>query len=438
MSARRRGAVLVGLGALAVIPALALDGGRSVADGRHDVVVATAVMLVGCLCAAALLWRGATRAELALVLVVAAVARLALAVEPPLLSDDVHRFVWDGRVQVAGINPYRHAPADPALAPLRDASTWPRVNRPETHTLYPPTNELAFAAAARGGLDDERAIKALWLALEVVAVVLLLALLRRAALPAGRAVLYLWHPLAVVELAWSAHPDVLVIVPVLAALLAWSHRRRMTTGALLAVAALAKFVPVLLLAPLRARLGRRGFAAAAVVAGLLYAPYLTVGTAALGSVGQYAEARYGAGPYAWLEAAGVDGSVARGLLLAVLAAATAALAARPPGDLRGAVRSCALLLGVALLASHNVRPWYVLWILPLLCVAPIPGLLWACASAPLLYVTALHGRWLDPLLASVVVWGPALALLVADVARDRGALRAWRRTAHARGREAVA
>ena len=398
-----------------LVPSVLLDGGRTVPDARHDVVLASAVMLVGCLGAARLLWRGATRTELAIVAVVAILARLALAVEPPVVSDDVYRFVWDGRVQVAGINPYRYAPADPALARLRDAGVWPRVNRPTVRTLYPPTNEVAFAAAAGAGLRGERSIKVLWLALDAVAIGLLVALLVRAGLPAGRAVLYAWHPLALVELAWSAHPDGLVVVGVLFALLAWDRGQRARLGVAIAVAALAKLVPILIVAALHRRLGRRGLLAAALAMGALYAPYATAGTAALGSVDNYAAARYGSGPFAWLTAAGVGDGVARGLLLIALAAGAAALAARPPADLRGAARACALLLGAALLASHNVRPWYLLWCLPLLCLAPLRGLLWASATAPLLYVTALQGRWLDPLLASAIVWGPALALLVHEL-----------------------
>ena len=54
------------------------------------------------------------------VLLVAAALRLPLIVSPPFLSTDIYRYVWDGRVQAAGVNPYRYLPADPALASLRD------------------------------------------------------------------------------------------------------------------------------------------------------------------------------------------------------------------------------------------------------------------------------------------------------------------------------
>ena len=71
----------------------------------------------------------------------------------PLTSDDIYRYVWDGRVQLAGIDPYRFVPLDPALAFLRDAQLFPpggapAINRPGVHTIYPPGAQAVFTAVA--------------------------------------------------------------------------------------------------------------------------------------------------------------------------------------------------------------------------------------------------------------------------------------------------
>lgn len=66
---------------------------------------------------------------------------------PPLLSDDLYRYVWDGRVLAAGLDPYAHAPEAAALAPLRDACFW-LINHAELPTIYPPVAVLAFACVA--------------------------------------------------------------------------------------------------------------------------------------------------------------------------------------------------------------------------------------------------------------------------------------------------
>ena len=65
----------------------------------------------------------------------------------PSLSDDAYRYVWDGKVQLAGQNPYRFAPADRRLDGVRYADRG-RINHPRLRTVYPPLAELGFAAVA--------------------------------------------------------------------------------------------------------------------------------------------------------------------------------------------------------------------------------------------------------------------------------------------------
>ena len=76
--------------------------------------------------------------------------RLLTLTAPPFLSTDMYRYVWDGRVQLAGINPYRYLPAaDAARVPARRrrsirTSTAPTMR----HTIYPPAAQMIFALAA--------------------------------------------------------------------------------------------------------------------------------------------------------------------------------------------------------------------------------------------------------------------------------------------------
>jgi hypothetical protein len=329
--------------------------------------------------------------------------------------------VWDGRVQAAGINPYRHVPADRRLLRLRDWQVFTRVNRPHVRTLYPPADEVTFLAAHEVAGDGIVPWKLSMLTLEAAAVALLLVLLTRARVSRGRVVLYAWHPIAIVEIAGSGHPDPIMLVPLLATLLLWDTHRRVAAGVALGVAALAKFVPVLAAPFLARRLGGRFLLAGAATATALYLPYIGAGTDTLGSVSTFVYQTTGSGPYTWLLAAGVERSAALAGLLVALAAGVAWAAARPPGDLAGACRLTALLLGGALLASHTVLPWYLLWVLPLLCVAPVPALLWACGTAPVLYLAMPPDRILPPDTATAVVWGPTLALLALD------AIRSWSR-----------
>lgn len=369
--------------------------------------------------AAALLWRRARRRDVVIVLAVALACRLLVVADMPTLSDDAYRFVWDGRVQAAGINPYAHAPASPGLLELRDYRIFPEVNRPRTRTGYPPANEVALYAVNRVAGEGTTEVKLAFVAVEAAAVALLLLLLARAGMSVGRVALYAWHPLAIFEIAGTGHPEPLLVALTLGALLAWDRRASVTAGAALGAAILTKFAPLLLAPFMLRRLGPRFLAAAAVAAGLLLAPYLGAGTGALGSVGAFQHERFGAGPHRWLVAAGIADRPAQALLLAALALGVAYSAARPPRDLVAGCRYSALLLAGALLASFSVQPWYLLWILPLMCVAPVGGLLWAAGSVSAYYLAIEPYQHLDQDLISVIVWGPTLALLGAD------ALRAW-------------
>ena len=49
---------------------------------------------------------------------VAITLRVVLLPLAPELSDDVYRYLWDGHVQLSGINPYLHAPAADVTRPV--------------------------------------------------------------------------------------------------------------------------------------------------------------------------------------------------------------------------------------------------------------------------------------------------------------------------------
>jgi hypothetical protein len=190
------------------------------------------------------------------------IAGLALAVRAlllpasPLLSDDVYRYVWDGRVGFAGINPYRHAPASEALSHLRDTVIWPAINHPEVPTIYPPGAQYLFElnALAGGGVVG---IKAIFVLVEIACVALCGWWLSNGDAPWSRdrlalaLVLYALNPLVFVEVAWSGHLDVAAWGLLTAGLvLVWQRATwtaRIAAGVLIGASIAVKFLGVLLL-----------------------------------------------------------------------------------------------------------------------------------------------------------------------------------------------
>src|SRR6202045_351532 len=78
-------------------------------------------------------------------LVLAALWHLPFLLTPPGSDDDIHRYVWDGRVQRLGYNPYMVVPSDPALTGLHTPETR-TLNHPDLPSPYPPGAELFFRA----------------------------------------------------------------------------------------------------------------------------------------------------------------------------------------------------------------------------------------------------------------------------------------------------
>src|SRR5205807_6591070 len=117
--------------------------------------------------AAALVLRGRDRRPaLALILGTAVLLRLIALAAPVFLSDDINRYIWDGRVQAAGINPYRYVPTAPELEPLRDPLIFPNINRNNyAPTIYPPLAQMLFLAATRFG-ETALAIKLVFVTID--------------------------------------------------------------------------------------------------------------------------------------------------------------------------------------------------------------------------------------------------------------------------------
>jgi alpha-1,6-mannosyltransferase len=388
-------------------------------------------LLQGAFYAAAVVlsWRGGlSRRVLIAVLAVAALLRLAVLLAPPYLSDDIHRYVWDGRVEAAGINPYRYVPADAHLAALRDQTIFPNINRRDyAPTIYPPVAEYVFFLGTRLG-QSLTAMKATMVAFELLGVLLLLWLLRDLRLPRERILIYVWHPLPLWEFAGSGHVDAAVVT--LVALALWARRREAAwlTGSALAAAALVKFFPVVLFPALYRRWDWKMPLAAAATVILAYLPFAGAGSALLGFLPGYLQEeglQSGAGFFLanLLRSVPLLEHVAPSLYMALAATALLALAIHSLFVAESRYLSSALTLAVAamvLLSPHYA--WYFAWIVALLCFTPRASALYLTLACPLLYFVPGGA---DPAGARLAfewaIYGPFAMLLAFELWRQRTA-----------------
>ncbi len=389
--------------------------------------------VVGLMCASGLLYFAAVALVThvavppRVVLGVAAVAmavRISLLAAPPFMSTDIYRYVWDGRVQAAGINPYRYVAADPALAFLRDTPVYARMNRVEyAHTIYPPAAQVIYAVLGHIS-QTVTAMKIAMVVLELSGALAVAAMLRQAGLPAARMLIYLWNPLAAWAVAGDGHIDGAAIGLLGMAMLAAARRRDGLAGVLLGAAALTKFLPIAVAPALWRRWGWKMPAATFAVIIALYACYISVGWQVLGFLPNYTrEEGLAAGSGFWLLGAlGHLTPVPQWATAVYLAASSAILAGlatviafRWPQ--RHAGRSIAIGRGVALLAAVLLAafsphyPWYYAWLALPCCLWCAPSVIWLSVAPVLLY----SDPWHDEILLPTAVFVPALMLAAADL-----------------------
>jgi Glycosyl transferase family 2/Glycosyltransferase family 87 len=376
--------------------------------------------------AALICWRGLRIGVAGVVLVlVFAVCFRAVAFEPsatPPLSNDLHRYAWDARVQAAGINPYRYPPVSPALERLRDGVVWPEINLPAWRTVYPPGAEASFLLARGVFGSGLRATTWLFLAGEAATVALLLLVLSRMGSrpPLERVALYAWHPLALSEITANGHVDALAVVALAALLAAWQARRFVLAGLAVAVAALVKLGPLLLVPALARRGGWRYALPALAVCVLAYVPYLSVGTKVFGDLRDYVSRQRFGGSIWWALEPHLGRAGATAVCALVLLAVLGIVALRQHDSIEQVARSCLLVLGTLILTVSYVQPWHALWLLPFLPIVAAPGWLWLTGTLPLLYLFGLDR--VVPDWVRVVVYGGLAVFVVWNlVARRRRA-----------------
>jgi hypothetical protein len=328
-----------------------------------------------------------------LIFSVAILLRACVLLFDPLLSSDIYRYIWDGRVQAAGINPYRYFPADPALVSLRDAAIFPHINRVDTAvTIYPPVAQFFFLIVTRFG-ENVTTMRLAMLGCEAVTVVLMMLFLRRMEQPITRVIAYLWHPLPIWEIANGGHVDVLMVALMLAGLWIALAGKALRGAVLITFSALVKPYVAPVLAGIWRPWDPRMPLIVIVVAVLCYLPYLSVGWGVFGYLtkGYLTEEGISAGYELWplalwrLVFGAHHGDVAVYMVLAGLALLCAAFAVAFRAD-RGVASSLAginmLLLLTLLLMSPNY-PWYFLVIMPFVALCGSPPT-WTVSIAALM------------------------------------------------------
>lgn len=375
---------------------------------------------LGCLGAAfAIYWFGCVENHFGLsegrILALGLLLRLLILPMPP--SDDMYRFLWEGKILGYGFNPFLMAPDDPALAPLRDGY-WPLINHPNLPTLYPPVAQALFWLLAKLG-GSPWVLKLGFLAFDVGAFLVLRGIVRgriRPKDPGARApianlpegaltpaagtrvlALYFLNPLLIFEIAGRGHFDSMPVffnVLFLAALSGREGTRKearnnwapvaLGLGAMAKISSLA-LAPLLLFSLGWKRAMAWGAALAALVGGSLWA------VGAFTVLGKFASKyRFNAAIPSLLDSAlpFVSADARRNLSMALFGLACLACLRwfrRDPPE-----RQAIWFMGMLLLFSPTMHPWYLLWLLPFMALCQSRP--WILLTGTVLITYEVYGR----------------------------------------------
>ncbi|NIO05339.1 MAG: DUF2029 domain-containing protein [Proteobacteria bacterium] len=355
-----------------------------------------------------------------IVLFFALIYRILLIPFQPVLSSDVYRYIWDGRVQSQGTNPYRYSPNHEALQELRDAAIYPHINRKGSPTIYPAGAQAIFYLLNKLGVRDVLTFKGMTLLCDMGSIVLLFMILGNLGLRRERVLVYAWNPLVIYELANNGHLDGFVVFFVLLTFWFMATDRPKASVASLGVATSLKLYPLVILPTiLREKKGQGVLIFSAVIL-LFYLPYLSVGRQVLGFLPEYLTNpretfNLGLKAYLLMFFPFLSHWMVTMILTGVLTAAGVLVWKKRKKDVIDIIRFAYFLAGLQIvLATASLHPWYLLWVIPFLSFYPSPAWLYFSLTVPFSYLKYQSPQGILPGWVTHMEYVPFLALLAME------------------------
>jgi len=337
--------------------------------------------------------------------------------EPTVLSKDMYRYIWDGRVQQYGINPYQYPPGADELEDMREDRIFPNINRKDYPTLYPAGAQVFFRISHALVGDSVTGFKAIMVLFDTLTVLVLIALLQNQGLNLSRIIIYAWNPLVIFEIAYSGHLEGLTVFLMVTALYLAAIHKKFAGVFMLALAAAVKMYPALLLAAFLNRGGRiKGLVTFFLTIVLLYLPFIGAGNKISGFLPVYLKDPYesfnlGLKYLLMRLIPGLEYYRLSLVLITVLAMAGLVVFLKNKEDSE-VIWYAYFLTGVLLiLMPASLHPWYVILIIPFLTIYPNAAWLIFTCTVTLSYLKYTSPRGIMPTWILLVEYLPLFALL---------------------------
>ncbi len=339
--------------------------------------------------------------------------------DPSVLSRDMYRYIWDGRVQQDGINPYRYPPQADELEHLRENQIYPKINRKDYPTLYPAGAQIFFRLFYALVGSNVTAYKGIMVFFDIVTLLVLTALLRAYDFNASRIIVYAWNPLVIFEIAYSGHLEGLTVFLMVTALYLYTIHQKTPATMMLALSAAVKLYPALLLAAFLNRGTRiKGITTFSATIIFLYLPFWGAGGKISGFLPVYLKNPYesfnlGLKNLLMCLIPSLDYYLLSLVFIIALAGAGLLILLKEKKDL-DVMRYAFILVGLLMiLMPASLHPWYVVLIVPFLAIYPNPAWLIFTCTVALSYLKYTSPQGIMPAWILLIEYLPLFSLLAA-------------------------
>jgi hypothetical protein len=350
---------------------------------------------------------------------------------PKVLSKDMYRYIWDGRVQQNGINPYLYPPSSEQLKSLRDAKIYPNINRKNYPTIYPAGAQLLFRVFHILAGDRIFGFKGLIVFFDMMTLLLLFATLKAHGFEETRIYIYAWNPLVIFEIGYSGHLEGLTVFLMVLAFYLNAKNRKVPAVIALAFSSATKLYPALLL-PALLNQGERIKGGLVFVGSVLflYLPFLTAGNKITGFLPIYFK-----NPYESFNL-GLKYLIMRlfpeldyfflTIIFMLVLMAVGFYFFLKEKQKEQVVRCAYILIGLLLiLMPASLHAWYVIILIPFLTFFPSIGWLIFTCTVPLSYIKYVSPMGVMPVWVLFLEYLPLFALLSIGYIFSRYAHQNW-------------
>ncbi len=201
--------------------------------------------------------------------------RALLLLSIPGLSDDVYRFIWDGRLILNGLDPFAELPG--AYLEQGQGLTqglFDQLNSQPYHTVYPPLNQAIFFLSVVFTPESEIwsivIMRLVLFAFEVGNIRLIRKLLKHYKLPQKYGLFYALNPMVIMELTGNLHFEGILIFFLLLSLWYYEQNRLYRSAVFFGLSVATKFLPLIFLPLILRKIGlKNGIFYGLIILGVL-------------------------------------------------------------------------------------------------------------------------------------------------------------------------